>query len=465
MNRPIKELLEKIVEEAKEIGEPKLGYNDVQRFGNYSGKEYGLSFYFNKGPKAESLSPETISDIRSFARYKNTGEKIIKELLFENGLEYNFENYAKIMLSAISSIYEKSHVYKAIGEHTALLSIYHEPAYILGHNFMFFSKEIKEVIIPDTISELSEFDKFCRKQIEEVRGELSSQPKLALFEIFKYYTVCKKMFTNKAFQLQTVSAGFDKEDEPFYYNSVDIFVALILTFWLIALNLEKYEHYIEQLNKFLTLFLTDIPKLDNFNFYMKSKFKFILLENRFSYLKLLEKDSNIDKEASKIKSIAIIGRVPGMNKSKLRLLVEELGFKWSGHYGADLVVVGNKPSSEAMAIARVFEDKLMSWEDFKDTYLTSKMTELEEKKGGTKKTKNKDLGKIYVTGKIPGKTKDEVRAIVEDLGFKWLATINEKLSLLVYGDRPGQKKIDAAKRFSIKLLSWDEFVNQYKIPK
>ncbi len=65
--------------------------------------------------------------------------------------------------------------------------------------------------------------------------------------------------------------------------------------------------------------------------------------------------------------------------------------------------------------------------------------------------------RVYVTGKIGGMHKKSVQEFVESKGFEWSSSISSKLSMLVYGVKAGQSKLDKAKQKNIKVLSWDEF--------
>jgi DNA ligase (NAD+) len=69
-----------------------------------------------------------------------------------------------------------------------------------------------------------------------------------------------------------------------------------------------------------------------------------------------------------------------------------------------------------------------------------------------------DKKRVYVTGKIEGMTKTDVRKFVESKGYEWSTSISGKLDLLIFGERAGPKKIQKAKQLGIRLLSWDEFL-------
>jgi len=89
-------------------------------------------------------------------------------------------------------------------------------------------------------------------------------------------------------------------------------------------------------------------------------------------------------------------------------------------------------------------------------YKAIEMKELDDKseKTGIRK-------KIYVTGKIQGYIKKEVQKFVEDHGFEWSTSIN-KLDILVTGEPPGPEKLKKAEEFAIKVMSWEEFIANYK---
>lgn len=63
---------------------------------------------------------------------------------------------------------------------------------------------------------------------------------------------------------------------------------------------------------------------------------------------------------------------------------------------------------------------------------------------------------IYVTGKIEGMTKSDIRKIVEQQGYEW-ASLSKKLDLLVVGEKPGQTKLDKARKYGLTIKTWEEF--------
>jgi NAD-dependent DNA ligase len=64
--------------------------------------------------------------------------------------------------------------------------------------------------------------------------------------------------------------------------------------------------------------------------------------------------------------------------------------------------------------------------------------------------------RIYVTGKVEGYTKKELRNLAEKDGYDWSSTVHT-LDMLVVGERPGKKRLQTAKRHGVKTMTWDEF--------
>jgi len=76
------------------------------------------------------------------------------------------------------------------------------------------------------------------------------------------------------------------------------------------------------------------------------------------------------------------------------------------------------------------------------------------------RTENKESikgKKIYVTGKIHGYNKDEIEEIVNKAGAIYASGILKSLDLLIIGDRPGPSKLEKARNWGIKTMSWEEF--------
>ena len=69
-----------------------------------------------------------------------------------------------------------------------------------------------------------------------------------------------------------------------------------------------------------------------------------------------------------------------------------------------------------------------------------------------------DKKRIYVTGKIEGYTKKEIRALVEEHGYHWSNTISKSLDLLVTGEKAGPKKLEKAEQLGIEIISWERFI-------
>ena len=90
-----------------------------------------------------------------------------------------------------------------------------------------------------------------------------------------------------------------------------------------------------------------------------------------------------------------------------------------------------------------------------------RIIEYQEANFPTKTKPKKDdssLGKVYVTGKIAGMTKEEVKATVLSAGYKWSSSVSKNLDILVFGENAGPSKLKKAQalgRNSRKLLRVD----------
>ena len=64
---------------------------------------------------------------------------------------------------------------------------------------------------------------------------------------------------------------------------------------------------------------------------------------------------------------------------------------------------------------------------------------------------------MYVTGKIAGMTKEEVKATVLSAGYKWSSSVSKNLDILVFGENAGPSKLKKAQALGIQLMSWEKF--------
>ncbi len=69
--------------------------------------------------------------------------------------------------------------------------------------------------------------------------------------------------------------------------------------------------------------------------------------------------------------------------------------------------------------------------------------------------------KVYVTGRIEGMNKREVKRLVESKGYEWSSSISSSFSMLILGDDPGDSKVKKAEKLGIEMLTWDEFVSDH----
>ncbi|MHA1973150.1 MAG: NAD-dependent DNA ligase LigA [Candidatus Hodarchaeales archaeon] len=68
---------------------------------------------------------------------------------------------------------------------------------------------------------------------------------------------------------------------------------------------------------------------------------------------------------------------------------------------------------------------------------------------------------IYVTGKIPGMSKKEVKARVEELGFEWASSISKRLAFLVVGEKAGKAKLTKVEKLGVPIKTWEDFKSEY----
>ncbi|MHA1401030.1 MAG: BRCT domain-containing protein [Candidatus Heimdallarchaeaceae archaeon] len=69
--------------------------------------------------------------------------------------------------------------------------------------------------------------------------------------------------------------------------------------------------------------------------------------------------------------------------------------------------------------------------------------------------------RLYVTGKIEGMTKNEVKEFCESKGFDFSSSITGKTDLLVTGEKPGASRLAKAKELNIRVITWNEFLKEY----
>jgi len=73
---------------------------------------------------------------------------------------------------------------------------------------------------------------------------------------------------------------------------------------------------------------------------------------------------------------------------------------------------------------------------------------------GSKSIKGKN---IYVTGKVRGYTKPQIKAMVIKAGGNYASGVTKSLDLLVIANNPGQNRLMAAARYNISTMNIDEF--------
>jgi NAD-dependent DNA ligase len=70
--------------------------------------------------------------------------------------------------------------------------------------------------------------------------------------------------------------------------------------------------------------------------------------------------------------------------------------------------------------------------------------------------------RIYVTGKVEGTTKKDLKKILAEHGHEY-TSFKKDTELLVFGERSGPKKLEKARSWGIRTLSWSDFVQEFDI--
>ena len=63
---------------------------------------------------------------------------------------------------------------------------------------------------------------------------------------------------------------------------------------------------------------------------------------------------------------------------------------------------------------------------------------------------------FMITGKLNGISRAEVKSLIEKNSGITLSSVSKNLNFLVVGDKPTKKKLDQAKKLSVKIISQDD---------
>lgn len=64
--------------------------------------------------------------------------------------------------------------------------------------------------------------------------------------------------------------------------------------------------------------------------------------------------------------------------------------------------------------------------------------------------------KVYITGKVKGYTKETLKEYVKRFGHEF-KSLSKTTELLIIAEKPGQGRINSAREWGIKTMSWEEF--------
>lgn len=66
--------------------------------------------------------------------------------------------------------------------------------------------------------------------------------------------------------------------------------------------------------------------------------------------------------------------------------------------------------------------------------------------------------KICFTGKMDDFTRGDLESMATEFGFVFQNTVTSQTDILVVGERPGQSKIDKARRLNVRVWQADDFL-------
>ena len=65
--------------------------------------------------------------------------------------------------------------------------------------------------------------------------------------------------------------------------------------------------------------------------------------------------------------------------------------------------------------------------------------------------------KVYITGKVEGVTKSELKKLIQP-EYKMASGVIKSMKYLVLAENPGEKRMERAEEYGIDIISWEEFV-------
>ncbi len=229
---------------------------------------------FRKGQGSYTRIMDYINDDLTFKIDKKNSEQEIFSILESNDIETNTVNYGSLIISLIKTIYTISNQKKNKEE----FNIYYDPEYIFSNDL--FS-------IPDEFSDFIDKLDFSQKYLVQ--------------NIRAYYDIILESFIDNVKKFISSAPWFEEDCSPFYYNSVDIFIILILHYWIIITDKNNIEKYEESLASSLTKYFEERKDKQDINDYFRSKFRYLLYDENsehslYSIMYPKEKKEKIKEE-------------------------------------------------------------------------------------------------------------------------------------------------------------------------
>ncbi len=253
--QPLINELEKVVEENKVILN-KIPYTEILLTYDKNTKRGGFNFpkgridldnliYYDGEIDYKKIDEWGISN-----NYTKTEETIVR-FLTKIDQEINNKNIALSVIYLLLQIYNKRE-FNEKRPMGGIPSFYYEPAALLGQGFQDFRKSIQ-------ITE-SLYSKYHLKYLDDLFKKT--------FEIF-----------NSAFRnLIGHAYWISQYEEPFYEEVVDVFLALLISRWLIIYNPERIKEVFQLLREFFKKFFVFKQLDERVSQYLKALFKYKLTE-------------------------------------------------------------------------------------------------------------------------------------------------------------------------------------------
>ncbi|MCK5611021.1 hypothetical protein KAR91_54615, partial [Candidatus Pacearchaeota archaeon] len=119
--------------------------------------------------------------------------------------------------------------------------------------------------------------------------------------------------------------------------------------------------------------------------------------------------------------------------------------------GQELLAKGVKISYESGKSPKIITTK-STLADFFEGEESDKPSDISETRRESTKR-----GTVYVTGKVSDMSKKQIKTFLEENNYEW-ASLTKSLDLLVIGEKPGLNKLERARKYNIRIITWNDFL-------